>query len=192
MLYPEMPGEVVASQDKVTVCVGAAVPVRVNPAVVIAGEASLVTVKVALRDPAVVGLNVIVYGRLCPAAIVTGSEILPRLNAEFVVLAAVMVTLAPVTVHFPGGRAAGADNHATYVRKSPGTRRADRGTWFRSLSRGLLRLASDALDVIMTLPLTVPAADGAKLILSAVLCPADRVKGVFTPDIVKAVPLTLT
>src|SRR5579871_3452421 len=101
MLYPEMPGEVVASQDKVTVCVGAAVPVPVNPAVVIAGEASLVTVKVALRAPAAVGLNVIVYGRLCPAAIVTGSEIPPRVNAEFVVLAAVTVTLAPVAERFP-------------------------------------------------------------------------------------------
>ncbi len=58
--------------------------------------------------------------------------------------------------------------------------------------RGMLKLASDALDVIMTLPLTVPAADGAKLILSAVLCPADKVKGVLTLDIVKPVPLTLT
>ena len=56
----------------------------------------------------------------------------------------------------------------------------------------MLKLASDALDVIMTLPLTVPAADGAKLILSAVLCPADKVKGVLTLDIVKPVPLTLT
>jgi hypothetical protein len=34
MLYPEIPGEVLALHDKLTVCVGAAVPVPVAAAVV--------------------------------------------------------------------------------------------------------------------------------------------------------------
>jgi len=56
--------DVLASQDKLTVCVGAAVPVPVSPSLEVVGEASLVRVSVALAAPVVCGLKVIVYGRL--------------------------------------------------------------------------------------------------------------------------------
>ena len=67
-------------------CPTAAVPVPVSVAVDVDGWPLLVTVSVALADPTAVGLNVIVKGTLCPAAIVTGSESPLIVNAELLML----------------------------------------------------------------------------------------------------------
>lgn len=50
--------EVLAFQDKFTVCVGAGVPVPVRDSVVVAGWPLLVKLSEALADPAICGLNV--------------------------------------------------------------------------------------------------------------------------------------
>ena len=82
-------------------CPTAAVPVPVSVPVEVDGWALLVTVSVALADPTAVGLNVIVKGTLCPAAIVTGSESPLIVNAELVILVAETVTLAPLADRLP-------------------------------------------------------------------------------------------
>ena len=61
----------------------------------------LVNESVAVREPAVVGLNATEKGTVCPAAIVAGSERPVSVKAELLELAALMVTLAPVAVRLP-------------------------------------------------------------------------------------------
>lgn len=94
-LYPEMFPEVLAVQDRLTECVGAAVPLPVTVSVVVEGCALLVKVRVALALPATVGLNVTLNGTLCPAGMVSGSEIPPSVNVLLLEVAPVTVTLAP-------------------------------------------------------------------------------------------------
>lgn len=101
MLYPEMFGDELAFQDKFTLCVVAAVPVPVRACVVVVGEALLVTVRVAFTVPVTCGLNVIVYGTLWPAAIVTGRLRPPMVNTELFVVAAVTITFATLAVRLP-------------------------------------------------------------------------------------------
>lgn len=60
MLYPEMFGDVLASQDKLTEYVDAEMPVPVSDSAVVEGCALLVKVRVPLAAPEVVGLNVTV------------------------------------------------------------------------------------------------------------------------------------
>lgn len=76
-------------------------PVPVKDAVVVEGCALLVKVSVPLAAPAVVGLNVIVNGMLCPAGTVMGSDMPPMLNAELFVPAALIVTFAPLADKLP-------------------------------------------------------------------------------------------
>jgi hypothetical protein len=61
----------------------------------------LVKVSVALTAPATWGLKVTVYGVLCPAGIVTGSDSPPTLKTELFDVAAVTVTFAPAAVRLP-------------------------------------------------------------------------------------------
>ena len=63
-MYPEIFVDVLAFQDRLTVCTGAGVPVPVSVSVVVEGEALLLTVSVALTAPVTDGLNVIVNGTL--------------------------------------------------------------------------------------------------------------------------------
>ena len=100
-MYPEIPEEVLASQDKFTVCVGAAVPVPVSASVELLGWALLVNVSVAFAEPVACGLKVIVNDVLWPAGIVTGSCNPLIVNAELLIPAAVTVTLAPLAFKVP-------------------------------------------------------------------------------------------
>ena len=101
MLYPDTFGELLALQDKLTVCTGAATPVPVAASVVDEGAALLVNVRVALAAPAVFGVNVKVNGALVPAAITAGSDKPLIVKLELLLLAAVTVTLAPLAVRDP-------------------------------------------------------------------------------------------
>ena len=98
MLYPDMFGEVLASHDKLTVCVGADAPVPVAVPVVVEGGALLVNVRIALSAPVICGLKVKVNDAICPAGMMTGSDNPPIVNRELFVLAAVTVTFAPLAL----------------------------------------------------------------------------------------------
>src|ERR1700722_5818442 len=90
--------ELLGFHDKLTVCAGAVVPVPVKASVIDDGTPLLTKVSVALAVPIVCGLNVTLNAALCPAWIVMGSEIPLRSNRELLLLAAVMVTFAPLAV----------------------------------------------------------------------------------------------
>ena len=57
---------------------------------------------------------------------------------------------------------------------------------------GIVRVGLEAFEVIVTLPLTLPADTGVNVALKVVLCPAVSVIGVVIPLSVKPVPLTPT
>jgi len=57
---------------------------------------------------------------------------------------------------------------------------------------GIVRVGFEALDVMVTLPVTLPAADGANETVKVVLCPAVKVTGVVIPLKLNPLPLTVT
>ena len=59
-------------------------------------------------------------------------------------------------------------------------------------ARGIARVGFEALDVIMRLPLALPANDGAKETLKVALCPAVSVTGVVIPLKLNPEPLIPT
>jgi hypothetical protein len=191
MLYPAMLGEVLAFHDRLTLWVGAGVPVPVDKSVVVEGCALLVNVRVALSAPATSGLKVTVKGTLCPAGIVAGSDRPPITNSELFVLAAVTVTLTPLAFRLPvavplvpattlpTAMVAGvAVNCPTAVDPVP--------------ARGIAKVGLDPLDVMVTLPLKLAADSGAKVTLNVALCPALSVAGVEIPLTENPVPLAAT
>jgi hypothetical protein len=56
----------------------------------------------------------------------------------------------------------------------------------------MVKLASEASDVIVTLPLKLPADCGAKVTLKDAVCPGIKVKGVLNPEILNPVPVVAT
>jgi hypothetical protein len=53
----------------------------------------------------------------------------------------------------------------------------------------MLRLASDPVEVMLTLPVTAPLAVGLKVTVNDVLCPAERVRGSARPLKLNPVPV---
>ena len=170
---------------------GGGVPAPVSASVVVDGEALLVNVSVALAAPVVVGLKVTVNEALWPAGMVTGSESPLTLNAELLVLAPVTVTLAPLAVSIPDelplvptttlprsmvvGATASCPTAAVPVP-----------------DKEMVRVGFEALDVMVRLPLALPADDGANDTLKLVLCPAVSVTGVVIPLKLNPEPLIAT
>ena len=166
-------------------------PVPVSASVVVDGWALLVNVSVALAAPVVVGLKVTVNETLWPAGIVTGSVSPPTVNTELFVLAPVTVTLAPLAVSIPDelpllptstlprfmvvGLTASCPTAAVPLPES-----------------GMVSVGFEASDVIVRLPLALPADDGANETLKVALCPAVRVTGVVIPVKLNPDPLIAT
>lgn len=67
----------------------------------VAFEALLANERVADAVPLLCGVKATEYDTLCPAAIVTGKDMPLRANSELLLLAEVMVTLAPPAVNVP-------------------------------------------------------------------------------------------
>jgi hypothetical protein len=155
---------------------------------VVVGVASLVMSNAAVTGPVTNGLKVILYGRLCPAGMVTGSDMPPTLNAEFVVLAAVTVTFAPVATRLPETDAL-APTATLPTSRVDGDPPSCPTVVVPKPARGMLNVVFEAFDVMVTLPLTVPADGGLKLMVNTAVCPAKRVTGVVIPDIVKPTPV---
>jgi hypothetical protein len=150
--------------------------------------ALLVKVAVALSAPVVRGLKVMVNGTLCPAGIVTGSDSWLMLKTELFVLAAVTVTLAPLAVRLPDAvplvpiTTLPSGNVAGVTASTP-------AVTVPVPVNGMVRVGFDALDVIVTLPLTLPADSGANVTVKFTLCPAVSVTGVVIPLRLNPVPL---
>jgi len=150
--------------------------------------ALLVKVAVALSAPVVRGLKVTVNGTLCPAGIVTGSDSWLMLKTELFVLAAVTVTLAPLALRLPV--AAPLVPITTLPRgKLAGVTVSTPAVTVPVPDNGIVRVGFDALDVIVTAPLTLPAVCGANVTVKFTACPAVNVTGVLIPLRLKPVPL---
>lgn len=142
---------------------------------------------VAVADPAIEGLKVIVKGADWPAGIVNGSEIPLTTKAVLFVLAPVTVTLEPVAFKFPDavplvptttlptGIVVGVTpNWPAVVVPVP--------------DKAIVSAASDALDVTVRVPFAVPAAVGVNLTLMVAFVPGLRVSGAAIPLSANALP----
>jgi hypothetical protein len=159
---------------------------------VVEGCALLVKVRVALAAPVVCGLNVTLNDALCPAGIVTGNDRPLRLNAALLELAAVTVTLAPLAVNvpvpvpllprvtLPSARVVGATVSCPATPPVPVP------------ESGTTKVESDASEIIITLPFTVPADVGLNETLKVLLCPGVKVTGTVIPLTLNPAPLAVT
>jgi hypothetical protein len=132
-----------------------------------------------------------VKGTFWPAGIIAGTDKPLMVKRELLVLAAVTVTLAPLalrvpetvplapTATLPADKVVGsAVNTAVAVVPVP--------------ERARLRVGLEPFDVMVTLPLALPADCGVKVTVKFAICPAASTTGVEIPLNVKAVPLIPT
>ena len=180
-----------AFQDRLTLWGAAAVPVPVTASVVVVGDALLVNVSVPLAAPVASGVKVTVNEALCPAGMVTGSDKPLTLNTPLLELTAVTVTFEPLAVRVPDplplsptatlpkGKVVG----ATVSCPAAPVPVPDRGT---------TKTGSDALEVMVTSPVTAPAEGGVNDTLKVTLCPEVSVTGVEIPLTLNPVPLAAT
>ena len=172
-------------------CPVAAVPVPESGMVSVGFDAFEVIVTVPVKLFAVPGANLTLKVVLAPAARVSGVVIPLRVNPVPLAAAAEIVTLEPPvfvifsvndwllpTVTLPKLRLAGLGDRDPAESPVP--------------DRGMLRVGFVPFDVIVTVPLALPAAEGVNVTLKLVLAPAVNVTGVVIPLKVKPVPLTAT
>ena len=184
------PGEVLAVHVRLTVWTGGAVPLPASVAEVGEFDALLLKVAVAEAVPVAPGVNVTVNETGWLVVTVTGSESPLIENSEaFVPLKPIDVTdtLAPlalsVPVWVPLVPTMTFPTLTGVTLKVPVLATADP-------LRLTFRVGFEALEVIATFPLKVPADCGAKVTLKDVVCPGFNVRGVFMPEIPKPVPET--
>lgn len=170
---------------------GAAVPVPVRVWVVVAGEALLEKVRVALAAPVAEGVKVIVYETLFPAAIVTGKDNPVTVNAELLVLAPLTTTLAPLAVSVP--EPVPLEPTTTLpMANVPGAALSDPVAATPVPEMGTLIVGFEPFEVKVTFPETVPVVVGSKFTLNDALSPAARVNGVEMPLTLNPAPVTAT
>ena len=151
----------------------------------------LVKVSATLTAPVVVGLNVAVKDALCPAGIVTGNESPPTLNAELFVPAAVTVTFAPLAVRLPVAFPLVPTTTLPRARVVGVTINCPVAA-VPVPDSGMVNVGFDAVDVIVTLPLTAPADCGANETLKLALWPEVSVTGAVIPLTLYPAPLIPT
>jgi hypothetical protein len=147
-----------------------------------------VTLMLPLATPVVVGANSTLNDVLCPAFKVTGTVMPLRLNPLPLAVAAEMVRVdPPELVSVPES------DFELPVCTLPKLKLAGFGEscpWATPVpDNAIVRLASDALEVMLTLPLAAPLAVGANSTLKDVLCPAFSVIGTVRPLRVNPLPL---
>lgn len=183
--------ELLAFHDKLTVCVGAAVPFPVAVSVVVDGWALLVNVSVAVAAPVTCGLKVTVYGALCPARIVTGRDKPLTVNRELFEAAAVTVTFDPLAFRLPDAVPL-VPTTTLPIPRVAGVAVSCPVAVVPVPERAIVSVGLEAFEVIETLPLALPADCGAKITLNGTLCPAVSVTGAVIPLSVNPVPLIPT
>jgi hypothetical protein len=140
----------------------------------------LVKVSVPVAAPDTWGLKVTVNKALWPAGMVTGSERPPTLNAELFELAAVTVTFAPLAVRLPD--ALPLFPTITLPRaKVVGVTVSCPAAAVPVPDSGIVSVGLDAVEVMVTLPLTLAADCGVNVTVKLALCPAVSVIGAVMP-----------
>jgi hypothetical protein len=152
-------------------------------------EALLTKLNVADAVPDIWGAKVRVSGTLCPAARVRGKVIPLRRNSELFGAPEVIVTLDPPAVIEPD-----------WVDVLPTVTVPKLAVVGVSVScpcevpvpdRPIARFGFEALEVIETLPVTLPATVGENDAVNDRLCPGFRVAGRVNPLIENPVPVTV-
>ena len=172
--------DVLAFHDRLTECVGAGVPVPVSVSVVVEGWALLVNVRVAAAAPVTGGLKVTVKEVLWPAGMVAGREKPPILNAELFEFAAVTVTFDPLAVRLADAVPL-VPTTTLPSAKVPGVTVSWPAAATPVPDNGMVNVGFEAVEVMVTLPLALPAEAGVKVTLKVALCPAVRVTGAVMP-----------
>jgi len=157
--------ELLAFQDKLTECGGAAMPVPVALSTVVAGWALLAKVIELLAAPAACGVNVTVNPTLVPAGMVTGNEMPLTLKAPLLELTPVTVTFDPVADRVPDPEpfeptvTLPIANVVGFTVNCPGAAEP-------VPDKGIVNVGLEAFEVIVTLPLAFPAVVGANFTLN--------------------------
>ena len=156
-------------------------PLPLSDCVAVEDWALLMNVSVAVSVPATRGLKVTLNGRLCPAWIVTGSEIPLTTKAVLLALAAVTVTLAPLAVKLPEAFLLVPTTTLPMPRLLGLIPSCAVAVAVPVPDKGIVRIELGAFDVIVTLPPALAAVVGEKLTLNVALCPAARLSGAVIP-----------
>ena len=168
-----------------------ATPVPVTGTVRVGLDAVDVMVMLPLATPADAGVNVTLSVALCPAVNVTGAVMPVRVNPAPLIPTCEIVTLDPPvfvtvserdcllpTITLPKLRLVGLGLRTPGVTPAP--------------DNGIVKVGLEAFDVIVMLPLALPAVVGVNVALKVALCPAVSVKGAVTPLRENPVPLIPT
>jgi hypothetical protein len=151
----------------------------------------LVKVSVALAAPVTEGLKVTVNGTLWPAGMVVGKDSPPTLNAVLLEVAAVTVTFAPLATRLP--EALPLVPTTTLPRASVvGLTVSCPAAAVPVPDNGTVSVGLEAFEVIVTLPLALPADAGANETVKLALCPVVNVTGAVIPLRLNPVPLIPT
>jgi uncharacterized membrane protein (UPF0136 family) len=165
-----------------------AVPVPVRDSLVVEVCALLVNDNVALSDPVAVGLNVTVKGTFWPAATVMGRDKPFTLNAALLVVAAVMVTLAPLALRLPDPLPLAPTTMLPIFSVDGVTESCPMAA--EALPpvplTGIFNHELLAVLLMMTLPLVDEVAVGANVTFTPTFCPEARTIGRLTPEILNA------
>jgi hypothetical protein len=163
------------------------VPLPVNACAVGEFAASLENESVAEAVPDVAGLNVTAKEVFWPAARVVGKEIPESSNSLLLMLAAEMVTDAPLASRVPFSEPLAP---TTTLPKSKLAGETD--SWPCAVpvpESAMLSGELSAVDTTERLPLLDPVAVGAKVIVNVTLCFGERVIGTLSPLTAKPAPL---
>jgi hypothetical protein len=179
---------VLAVHVKLTVWTGGAMPLPENAAVVGELDALLLKVADAAAVPVAPGVNVTVNVTGWLVLTVTGS-VRPLMENSVALVPLNPIdetdTLAPVALSVPVW--VPLVPTATFPTFTGVTLNVPVLATEDPL-RLMFRVGFEALEVIATFPLKVPADCGAKVTLKEVVCPGFNVRGVFIPEIPKPVP----
>ena len=143
-----------------------------------------------LAAPLAVGANRTVNDVLCPAFKVSGSVRPFRLNPVPLALAAEMVRLVP-----PELVSVPESDFEVPVCTLPKLKLDGFGEIWPGVTpvpdSAIVRLETEASEVILTFPLAAPLVAGANRTVKDVLCPAFKVRGTVRPLILNPVPLAV-
>src|SRR5579864_5335169 len=189
MLYPTMLGDVLAVQERTTLCIGVGVPDPLNES---AGEFEALLTKLSAPEavPVACGVNVTVNCALLPAGIVTGKDSPLRVNSELLTLADVTVTLAPVALSVAGRFALVPTTTLPKAKLAGVTVNCPAAVPVPDSAR--FKVGFDAFEETARFPLALPADGGVKMTPKVILCPDVRVNGGLRPVTLKAVPVTVS
>src|SRR5271166_1233639 len=183
--------EVLAVQERLTLCCGAGVPVPVRDSTVGEFEAALANDMLPDATPVPAGVNVTVNCTCCPAGITTGNDTPLRTKAEPVTLPEATVTFSPLALSVPF--CCEFVPTATLPKSIVVglTANCPRGTDVPVPVNGMARFEFDASETTETLPASFPEEGGAKMTVKVKCCPGVSTSGGVNPLMLNPVPVTV-